>query len=107
MNAGIIDMNQFQKIENELKNDYVELVETTKSLKGEFEQVFNGVSNSDISFLGTSYLNEINELEKVNNKINNYYSILSNVRVGYQNQAYEISQGVNLYLNKLNEEVNN
>lgn len=105
MNAGIIDMNQFQKIENDIKQDYFELSETTKNLKGEFEQIFSGVSNSDLSFLCSSYQNEINELDKINNMVNNYYSILSNIRIGYQNQAYEISQNVNLYLNKLNEEV--
>ena len=107
MNAGIVDMNQFQKIENDIKQDYFDLAEITKDLKGEFEQIFSGVSNTDLSFLCSSYQNEINELDKINNMVNNYYKILSNVRIGYQNQVYEISQNVNLYLNKLNEEVNN
>lgn len=105
MNAGIVDMNQFQKIENEIKQDYFDLTDATRNIKGEFEQIFSGVSNSDLSFLCSSYQNQLNELDKINNKINNYYSILSNIRIGYENQAYEIAQSVNLYLNKLNEEV--
>jgi len=101
-NTGIIDIVQYQRIENEIKQSFFDLVETTKNISGEFEHIFSNVSGGDLSFLGLSYQNEIKELEKINNKINNYYTILSNVRIGYQNQESEIAQSVNLYLNKLN-----
>lgn len=104
MNIGILDMDQYQKIENEIKQDYCDLVEITGSIKGEFEQMFSDVSKTELSFLNLSYQSQINELDKINEKINNYYDILSNIRIGYQNQAYEIAQSVNLHLNKLKEE---
>ena len=106
MNAGIVDMTQFQKIENEIKQDYFDLSDAYRSIKGEFEQIVSGVSNSELSFLCTSYQRQLDELDKINDKVNNYYTVLSNIRIGYENQAYEIAQSVNLYLNKLNEEAN-
>lgn len=105
MNEGIVDMNQFQKIENEIKQDYFDLVESSKNINGELKKIFSEVLNTELSFLCSSYQKQLNELDKVNDKVNNYYSILSNVRIGYENQAFEISQNVNLYLNKLKEEV--
>jgi archaellum component FlaC len=105
MNSGIIDLIEYQKIENDIKQYYIELTGVTKSINGEFEQIISSTSNSDLNFLCMSYKKQIDELEKINTKIENYYSIISNVRNGYQNQVQETTQNINLYLNKLKEEL--
>ena len=53
MNSGIIDLDGYKKIEDEIKQYYLELSDATKNIKGEFEQVFSSTNNSDLSFLFT------------------------------------------------------
>jgi hypothetical protein len=105
MISGITDINSFERIEKELKMDYMDLNECEKSLKSELEQFVGQHSSEVISTLFNLYKQELEELEIVDKKIQSYCTALSNIKMGYENQSYEIVTGSNLYLNKIKEEI--
>lgn len=105
MISGITDVNSFERIEKELKLDYIDLVECEKNLKKALEQLYSQHGNDGISTIFGLYNQEVDELEVVGKKIQNYCTALSDIKMGYENQSYEIATGANLYLNKIKEEI--
>ena len=105
MISGITDINSFERIEKELKMDYMDLNEFEKSLKSELEQFVGQHSSEGISTLFNLYKQQLEELEIVDKKIQRYCTALSDIKMGYENQSYEIVTGSNLYLNKIKEEI--
>lgn len=105
MISGIIDGDSFKKIENEVKMNYLDLLEATKTLKSEFEHSVSNRDIGDLIILYNTYRDELDELDVINNKVQNYHTALMDIMVGYENQGYEIARGVNLYLDKIREEM--
>lgn len=105
MMSGIIDSDSFDRIVNDVKINYLDLVEASNSLNSEFEQLASQRDKGDLISLYTGYRDQLDELEKINNKVQNYHNALVDIMQGYANQGYEIARGVNLYLSKIKEEL--
>lgn len=103
--GGIIDFDSLMHVCDKVKLDYVELIQIFNELNNQILDEKSYCKGNELSFLYDKYCNQLNELNKINNKIQNYYLTIHDLILGYKSEQEEITRSMHLYLNKLREEM--
>lgn len=89
---GLIDLS------SKIKSQSFDLIDIVDDLNSEFEQIELCYEGIDLNFLYENYREEINQLNKINNKLDGYHMTFDEVINGYKAQEINIASGVHLYL---------
>lgn len=98
-----IDCEGLSDLSSRIKSQSYDLKDIVDDIKSEFEQIELCYEGIDLNFLYENYREEIQQLSKVNNKLDGYYLTFDEVINGYKAQEANIASGVHLYLNNKEE----
>ncbi len=105
MITGITDFDSLLSVCDKVKLDYVELMQVFNELNDQILGEKSCCKSSDLSFLYDKYCNQLNELNKINSKIQNYYLSINELIFGYKSEQEEITRSMHLYLDKVREDI--
>lgn len=95
-----IDSENLEKLNKSVKYDFLELKENVNKLNSLKEQMISNYEGLDLNFLYEDFILQLEQLDNINNKIENYTITFDNIINGYKRQASYIGESANLYLEK-------
>jgi len=95
-----IDSENLEKLSKNLKYDFLELKEYINKLNNIKEQLTSIYEGSDLNFLYEDFNLQLEQLDVMSNKVENYIITFDNIYDGYKKQATYIGENASLYIEK-------